>query len=292
MKTVIVLLAAVLLQAAPPSLPQSRLICEVPARKVLLSELGLPEGSRPRDVVLTRGTIWVLFEPALLVGMPRQAGELDEVEMVYGAKGDPWETLSVSPRDGSLWIVSPSATRLWHKPPLGRVRPVRLPQAREGGFRDLVAGWDGIYLAPSSCGGNGVWRVDASGKLLGTGLRRTDGACPPVALEADWSGRIRALLPETGESFLLSTGDRWAPAASTGPWPERAGPFGSWFFWGEEPIGSGGERETVLVRGTEPFREDCGEGNRLLRVAGDSRGWAALTRDWLLLGEHAVESRD
>jgi len=74
-----------------------------------------------------------------------------------------------------------------------------------------------------------------------------------------------------------------------------AGPFRGWFFWGTEPVGMGGEDETVLVRGAEPFRaqpfrEDCGAGNRLLRVAGDACGWAALTRDWLLVGEHALES--
>ena len=261
----------------------------MPVRKILLSELGLPEGSRPRDVALTRGTVWLLFEPALLVGLPRKSGELDEVEMVYGARGDIWETLSVSPRDGSLWIASSSSARLWHKPPLGRVRPVRVPQAKEGGFRDVLAGWDGIYIAPISCGTASVWRVDASGKLLGTGLPST--TCPPVDLETDWSGRTRAFLPETGETFLLKAGDRWEQeTAASRPWPERARPFRGWFFWGAEPVGMGGEEETVLVRGAEPFREDCGEGNRLLRVVGDSRGWAALTHDWLLLGEHAVES--
>lgn len=279
--------------AGPPPLPQSRLVCEVPARKVLLAELGLPAGSRPRDMALARSTVWILFEPALLVGLPRQTEELDEVEMVYGARGDVWETLSVSPRDGSLWIASSSAPRLWHKPPLGRMRPARVPQAKEGGFRDLVARWDGIYLAPSSCNAGSVWRVDPSGKLLGTGLPRTDGACPPVDLETDWSGRTWAFLPETGETFVLDVGDRWVAEQPAGPWPERAGPFRGRFFWGAEPVaigGGGGEEETVLVRGTEPFREDCGAGNRLLRVAGDSRGWAALTREWLLLGAHAVES--
>jgi hypothetical protein len=286
--------------AGPPPLPPSRLICDVPARKVLLSELGLPEGSRPRDMALTKGTVWLLFEPALLVGLPRQEPkpgggefeELDEVEMIYGAKGEVWETLSVSPRDGSLWITSSSAARLWHKPPLGRVRPVRVPQAKEGGFRDLTVRWDGIYIAPTSCNGGSIWRIDPSGKLLGTGLPRTDGACPAVDLETDWSGRTWARLPESGEVFVLSAGDRWMPEPATGPWPERAGPFRGWFFWGAEPVGIGGEEETLLVRGAEPFREDCGEGNRLLRVAGDSRGWAALTRDWLLLRDHAVESAE
>lgn len=283
MKALLVLLA--LLQA----LPQGRLVCEVPVRKIPLSELGLPEGSRPRDMALTRSTIWILFEPALLVGMAR-SGDMDEVEMIYGAKGDVWETLSVSPRDGSLWMASSTAPRLWHKPPLGRVRPVRVAQAKEGGFRDVAARWDGIYLAPSSCNGNAVWRVDPSGKLLGTALPRAD--CPPVDLETDWSGRTWAFFPGTGGTFTVDAGDRWTPSGGGIPWPERAGPFRGRFFWGTEPVGMGGEEETVLVRGAEAFREDCGAGNRLLRVAGDGSGWAALTREWLLLGEHAVESRE
>lgn len=284
-----------LLQTAPaPPIPQGRLVCEVPARKVLLSELGLPEGSRPRDMALARSTVWLLFEPALLVGLPRQPEEAEEVEeeveMVYGARGDVWEILSVSPRDGSLWLASSTAPRLWHKPALGRVRPVRIAQARDGGLRDLVARWDGIYVAPSSCDGSSIWRVDPSGRLLGTALPTT--ACPTVDLETDWSGRTRALFPETGETFALEGGGRWVPDGSGSPWPKRAGRFRGWFFWGAEAVGMGGEEETVLVRGAEAFREDCGEGNRLLRVAGDARGWAALTRDWLLLGEHAVESAE
>lgn len=284
MKALLVLLA---LFQTP--LPQGRLVCEVPVRKIPLSELGLPEGSRPRDMALTRSTVWILFEPAVLVGMAR-SGDLDDVEMIYGAKGDVWETLSVSPRDGSLWMASSTAPRLWHKPSLGRVRPVRVAQAREGGFRDVAVRWDGIYIAPSSCNGSSVWRVDPSGKLLGTALPRAD--CPPVDLETDWSGRTWAFFPGTGETFTVDAGDRWAANGGGSPWPERAGPFRGRFFWGTEPVGMGGEEETVLVRGAEAYREDCGAGNRLLRVAGDGSGWAALTREWLLLGEHAVESRE
>lgn len=289
MNALLALLA--LLQTTPaPPIPQGRLVCDVPVRKVLLSELGLPEGSRPRDMALTRSTVWILFEPALLVGMARKPEELDEVEMIYGARGDAWETLSASPRDGSLWMASSTAPRLWHKPPLGRIRPVRVPQAKEGGFRDVAVRWDGIHVAPTACDGSSVWRIDPSGKVLGTALPRA--ACPPVDLETDWSGRTWAFFPQTGETFAVDGGDRWTPQAGGSSWPERAGPFRGRFFWGTEPVGMGGEAETVLVRGAEPFREDCGAGNRLLRVAGDARGWAALTREWLLLGEHAVESRE
>lgn len=297
--------------AGPPPLPQSRLVCEVPVRKIPLTDLGMPEGSRPRDVALTRGTIWILFEPNVLVGLPRQArpeGSANAVsavegesEILYGLPGDVWETLSVSPRDGTIWIASASAGKLWRKPPVGRVRPVQVPQLKEGGFRDLLAEWDGVYVVPTACDIGGmasVWKVDAAGKVLGTGLPVAAGAgsCPTVDLETDWSGRSWALLPESGEVFHLE-GGRWVPGkdlAAPGPWPERAGPFRGWFFWGTEPVGLGGNEETpetVLVRKSEPFREDCGAGNLLLRVVGDGRGWVALTRDWLLLGEHALESK-
>lgn len=301
-----VVLAVGLAVALASPVPQGRLVCEVPARKVVLAELGLPEGSRPRDMALTRSTVWILFQPALLVGLPRQAparaagefGVLDEVEMIYGARGDSWDHLSLSPRDGSLWIASTSAARLWRKPEIGRVRPVRTA-VQTGGIHDLMAGWDGVYLAPAACNGNSLVRVDASGKVVGTALAR-EGACPRVDLETDWSGRRWALFPETGEVFVLSSGDRWTAAGSQLPvplpWPEQGGPFRGWFFWGDEPVGLGGDPQTILVRrsqnGVQPLWEDCGDGNRLLRVAGDSRGWAALTQNWLLLGEHALESRD
>jgi hypothetical protein len=263
-------------------------------------------------MALTRSTVWILFRPALLVGLPRQApapgsgelGALDEVEMIYGTRGDSWDHLSLSPRDGSLWIASGTAARLWRKPGLGRVRAVRIAAIQEGGIHDLMAGWDGVFLAPAACNGTSLVRVDTSGKILGSALPRSgEGACPRVDLETDWSGRRWALVPETGEAFLLNVGDRWMPAgdrlAAPVPWPEQGGPFRGWFFWGNEPVGiggGGGEPETILVRrsqnGVQPSWEDCGEGNRLLRVAGDARGWAALTQDWLLLGEHALESRD
>lgn len=290
--------------ATPPPLAESRLICEVPVRKVPLSELGLPEGSVPRDVALTRSTVWILFE-TVLVGMPRQEIKpggseweaLDETEMFYAARGDSWETLSVSPRDGAIWIASSAANRLWRKPPVGRVQPVKFAQPKEGGFRDVVAGWDGVYVVPTVCNGAPVWRVDPSGKVLGNALPAPGEACPAVDLETDWSGNTWALLPESGEVYRLTSGDRWAPTkglAVPGPWPERAAPFRGWFFWGTEAVGLGGEEGTLLVRRSGPevgtFREECGEGNRLLRVVGDSRGWVALTREWLLVGEHAVQS--
>lgn len=282
---------------APPV--PSRLICDVtPARRTLFADLGLPEGSRARDVALTRDTVWVLFEPALLVGLPRQAPgapktgefeELDEIEMVYGAPGDAWETVSVSPRDGSLWLSSSGSGRLWRKPPLGRTRPVRIAKLQEGGVRDVLAAWDGIYIAPAACGGNALWRIDPTGKLLGTALPVPSGSCPPVDLERDGGGQAYALLPATGEVHRLQGGDRWLPTgdAPAVPVPPE-GAFGTWFFWGVEPVVLG--PETALYRrtpeGTSAFQEDCGEGNRLLRAAGDRQGWAALTRAWLLLGEY------
>lgn len=285
----------------PPPPALSRLICDVtPARKTLFADLGLPEGSRARDVALTRSTVWLLFEPALLVGLPRQAPgapktgefeELDETELVYGAPGDTWESVSVSPRDGSLWISSSRSARLWRKPPLGRVRPVKIPKLPEGGLHDALAAWDGIYVAPTACGGNAVWRIDPAGKLLGAALPTPAGACPAVDLERDGGGQAYAFLPGTGELFRLQGGDRWQPAGGTPAVPvPPSGAFGTWFFWGVEPVALGSGDTTTLYRrtaeGTAAFEEDCGEGNRLLRAAGDRQGWAALTRDWLLLGEY------
>jgi len=55
-----------------------------------------------------------------------------------------------------------------------------------------------------------------------------------------------------------------------------------------------GEDGALLVRnvgGTvETTWEDCGEGNALVDVAGDERGWAVLTRQWLRLADHHREA--
>jgi hypothetical protein len=117
-------------------------------------------------------------------------------------------------------------------------------------------------------------------------------------LERDWSGTVWALRPEGGAVFQMGFDLGWQPAgdgiAPPAPAPPGSEPVRSWFFWGAEPIGLTGDGaggEPLLIRrresGIEAFREDCGEGNALVDVAGDERGWAVLTRRWLRLADHA-----
>lgn len=297
---------------APPPIPASRLICTVETgRRIDLTGLGLPEGSRPVALALGKDTMWLLFEPALLVGLPREVeeaplvaiaefGAVEEIDLIPGPANAMWSDLAVDSWDGSVWIASEKTPGLWRKRPGRRPEPVRLPQARlQGGFRDLLAGRGSVWVAPA-CADSAVWRLDPSGKLLGQGLpgeaAGQAGSCPAAALARDWSGTLWALKPDAGALFRLGFDQTWQPAGPEVPVLQspagRDRPF-SWFFWGTEPIGLVSDGETgegLLYRSvegrTEVFREDCGEGNALVGVAGDERGWAVLTRQWLRLADH------
>lgn len=298
--------------APPPPIPASRLICTVETgRRIELTGLGLPEGSRPLGVALSPDTIWLLFEPALLVGLPREVtapapvaiaefGAVEEIDLIPGPAGAAWSDLAVDSWDGSVWIAAEKTPGLWRKRPGRRPEAVRLPQERlQGGFRDLLAGRGSVWVAPV-CADRAVWRLDPSGKLLAQAFEGAAGSCPGAALARDWSGTVWALRPE-GELFRLGFDLGWQPAgpevAAPAPLPAGQGsaqesgsesPF-SWFFWGTEPIALAGDGE-LLYRNVggrvEAFREDCGEGNALVGVAGDERGWVVLTRQWLRLADH------
>lgn len=291
---------------AVPPIPVSRQICGVEAgRTVDLAELSLPEGSRPLGVALAPETVWLLFEPALLVGLPRAAaagpvaipefGEVEEIDLIPGPAGAAWSALAVDRFDGTVWLVSETAPGLWRKRPGRRPEAVRLPATpapRQGGFRDVLVGRGSVWIAPA-CAESAVWRLSPSGKLLGTGLDSTAGSCSAAVLERDWSGTVWALRPELGDAFQLGFDLGWQPAgaglAPPAPAPAGSEAVDSWFFWGAEPIGLSRDG-AFLVRNVggkiEIFREDCGEGNALVDVAGDERGWAVLTRRWLRLADH------
>jgi len=287
---------------APPAEPLSRLVCTVQqARRIDFSELGVPAGHRPIDLALGKGTVWVLFAPSLLVGIPRriaarepaavaELGEVEEVAIVPAPGPDAWRSLAVD-WDGTLWLASPSG--LW------RMRPGRRAEAviaaKSSGFRDVAVGRGAVWVAPV-CSADAVWKLDARGKVLGTALplpAGSSGRCAAVDLERDWSGDVWALRPASGETFRLAFDGSWKPAGDTlaVPLPPDGGELLSWFFWGTEALALGGTAEDPhLLRQVDgkvaAFHEDCGDGNSLVRVAGDSRGWAALTGAWLLLGEH------
>jgi hypothetical protein len=297
-----------------PVLPLSRLICTVQeARRVPFADLGVPAGSRPVDVALGKDRIWILFEPALLVGLPRAAqdqgpvavaeyGAVEEIEMIPGPRPDAWRSVTADPWDGTLWLASPSG--LWRRRPGRRPEPVAV-SGPKGGFRGAVAGRGAVWAA-AACADHAVWKLDSRGKVLASALAAppsTSGSaehCATADLQRDWSGDILALSPADGGSgtvFRLAFDGSWQQVGAAGdafavPLPPRGeGPLRAWFFWGPEPLALGGSAEDPrLYRRVDgkvtAFHEDCGAGNALVRVAGDARGWAALTREWLLVGEH------
>jgi len=280
-------------------------------RTIELAELSLPEGSRPLGLALAEGTVWLLFEPALLVGLPRETaaparvaipefGAVEEIDLIPGPAGAAWSALAVDRWDGSVWLVSETVPGLWRKRPGRRPEAVRLPATpapRQGGFRDVLAGRGSVWLAPA-CADRAVWRLAPSGKLLDTSFDGAPGSCPAALLERDWSGTVWALRPDAGSMSQLGFDLAWQPAG-TGIAPPAPAPPGSeavrsWFFWGAEPMALSGEGDALLLRNVggkvEASREDCGEGNALVDVAGDERGWAVLTRQWLRLADHQREA--
>jgi hypothetical protein len=289
-------------------IPLSRLVCTVQeARRVSFADLGVPEGSRAVDLALGRDVVWVLFSPALLVAVPRggepgeaarvaEWGAIEDVEMIPGPKPDAWTSVAVDPRDGTLWLASPGG--LWRRRPGRRPEPVPVagakPAGAKGGFRGVVVGRSAVWAAPA-CAPDAVWKLDSKGKMLATALPQPEapGGCAEAVLERDWSGDVWAFRSTTGEAFRLAFDGSWKPAGETltVPAPGESAPIHSWFFWGTEPLALGDSPDgPLLYRRVDgrvtAFREDCGEGNALVGVEGDSRGWAALTGAWLLLGEH------
>jgi hypothetical protein len=326
-----------------PAVPLSRLICTVQeARRVSFADLGVPAGSVPLDLALAKDRVWILFAPALLVGLPRTAeplepaavagfGGVEEVEMIPGPRPDAWRSVSADPLDGTLWLASPSG--LWRRRPGRRPemvaitegtqapaetavkRPARKKSARKratapaapplpvpaGGFRAAVAGRGAVWAAPA-CADHAVWKLDSQGRRLAADLPVAAEPCAAADLERDWSGDLLAFLPATDTVFRLAFDGTWQPAGDVLDVPMPApdgGRFRTWFFWGTEAVSladspgdsAGDPPDGILLlrridgRATA-FHEDCGPGNTLLRVAGDARGWAALTRQWLLVGEH------
>jgi hypothetical protein len=185
---------------AAPAIPESRLLCTVQeGRRVSFTDLGVPAGSRPLDAALGATTVWVLFEPSLLLGIPRRQeptepaavpefGAVEEVAMVPGPRPDAWRSLAAD-WDGTLWLASPSG--LWRMRP-GR-RPEEIIAAKASGFADVAAGHGAVWVAPA-CSTDALWKVGGQGRVLGTALPRpaAAGACAPVDLERDWSGDVWA----------------------------------------------------------------------------------------------------
>jgi len=193
------------------------LLCGEGARYVSFDKLSIPSQEFfPLDVALTRGSIWILF-PERLAQLGR-GGEHVEVHMHVSPVEERWAKIDVDPVDDSVWIAPETTLDLHKVTPDGRMSTVKLQRKVEGtgGYYGLRVGRDAIYAQPTGAEA-AVWRLDRSGKLLGTALqkpKRSEGEEPPEALRAgeitpDYSEAVR--LERDGDGRILA----WDSATRT-----------------------------------------------------------------------------
>jgi hypothetical protein len=197
---------------------------------VSFDKLGVPSQEYPTDVALTRGSAWVLF-PQRLVQLSR-GGEHVEVRMHVAPLEERWVKIDVDPLDDSVWIASETTLDLYKVTSDGHMSTVKLQRKVEGmgGYSGLLVGRDAIYAQPT-CAESAVWRLDRSGKLLGTALqapKKAEGEARPemlragqpgpncytVRLERDGDGRILAWDPSARKTWQVDGQGAWTPSDS------------------------------------------------------------------------------
>jgi hypothetical protein len=216
-------------KAAGPS--SINLLCHEGARAVRFDKMGVPDGERPVDIALTRGSVWVLFDSGRLLRTGR-GGEHLEVQMQFLPVKAEVGAIAVDPLDDSIWVVSNSSLSLYHLIPGGQLTVVKLQRKVEGagGFAGLIAARDALYAQPT-CADSAVWRVDRSGRLLGMAFNvpprpenepdvvsvngKFQGSCYALRLERDLQGHILAWDGEKRATFQVDDQGNWAPSQSS-----------------------------------------------------------------------------
>lgn len=205
------------------------LVCNEKARYVSFDKLSVPVGASPVDVALTRDSIWVLF-PERLVQIGRGGGEHVGVRMQLAPSGDVWAKLDVDPVDESVWVASQSRAVLFKVTSDGKTMSiVKLPKIEgKGGFSGLVVTRDAVYAQPT-CAEAAVWRVDRSGKVLGTAFpapKPADGEpevlqpgrprmdCYSMRLDRDAEGRLLAWNITDRKAWQVDAQGAWTPSDS------------------------------------------------------------------------------
>jgi hypothetical protein len=209
------------------------LLCHRGARSVRFDKIGVPEGEQPIDVALSRESIWVLFRGGRLMHLGRREADHLDVRMFFLLADEGWEEMDVDPLDDSLWVVSLSSLDLYHVSSDGKVSTVKLQSRTEGqgGFVGLRVGRDAIYALPA-CADSALWRLDRSGKLLGTAfktpekalvenrprvmdsLQNPDLSCYSVRLEKDFAGRIHAWESGKEQAWQVDAEGNWEASDS------------------------------------------------------------------------------
>ena len=218
--------------APPAGAPASsvNLLCHEGARAVRFDKMGVPDGERPVDVALTRGFTWVLFDSGRVLQLSR-GGERLAVQMRFLPVKAEIGAIAVDPVDDSVWVVSHSSVNLYQITADGQMSTVKLQRKieGEGGFSGLVVARDAIYAQPT-CADTAVWRLDRSGRLLGTAFNappaspgdevvyqagnQARSACSTVRLERDEQGHILAWDRLKRAAYQVDDQGNWAPAQS------------------------------------------------------------------------------
>lgn len=248
--------------------PLVNLLCHEGARAFYFDKMGVPSGQWPADVALTRGSVWVLFGKGRLLRLSRGGDSVSvQTHLLPGDQG--WNRLAVDPEDESVWAVSQDHFDLYRVSAQGQVSVVKLQRKIEGtgGFYSLVVGRDAIYAQPT-CADTAVWRLDRSGKVLGTAFeapKREDDAageavgegtknrwgCANVYMEKDAEGHILVWDDEQKATFQVDEQGNWTPSDSRlftplrDPSPAVAGEAEQWhfvdvvgdlFYWKGQPV--------------------------------------------------------
>jgi hypothetical protein len=193
--------------------------------------MGVPDGEQPVDVALTRGFTWVLFDSGRVLQLSRGSERLS-VQMRFLPVKAEVGAIAVDPVDDSVWVVSHSSVNLYQITADGQMSTVKLQRKieGEGGFSGLVVARDAIYAQPT-CADTAVWRLDRSGRLLGTAFNappasagdeaqvyqtgnRAQSPCSTVRLERDEQGRILAWDRLKRAAFQVDDQGNWAPVQS------------------------------------------------------------------------------
>ena len=213
--------------AAPSSI---NLLCHEGARAVRFDKMGVPDGEQPVDVALTRGSTWILFDSGRVLQLSR-GGESLKVQMRFLPVKAEVGAIAVDPLDDSVWVVSHSSVNLYQITPDGQMSTVKLQRKIEGqgGYSGLVVGRDAIYAQPT-CAETAVWRLDRSGRLLGTSFnappkkddetqvvmpgRGPHSACYSVRLERDDQGHVLAWDRLKRTAYQVDDQGNWSPVQS------------------------------------------------------------------------------
>ena len=319
--------AAAASHAAAPAPPKAAHICHPKASFVSFTSLGVPEDERAVDLVSADDYDYVLFEPARLLRLSRDSGQV-KVVMVVGESGSNaahWKAIALDPLDGSVWVATDDFTLVHVLPSLRRTKVPLQRVSGTGGFVRLVVARDAIYAAPA-CAGEAVWRIDRTGRILGAAfpvVRDPDEpvqsslACSHVRLDRDPEGRVvawdgdRRQLHRADEQGVWSDAEGAIFAALPDSHALKGVDVGTtseqWYFdgaaglflWKGQPVFLGSPTIRNLGKGSDtillvPHAGQARElietcfGASIFRVAATPSRYAALIRNGIVLGDFAT----